>query len=131
MTDLVPEPLSRRLLRRLPILLILVAAVVALVWFRDLLSFDNLARHRMALLALRDAHYALTSLAFIALYTLVVVISLPGAIILTLSGGFLFGLFPGVVYNVVAATVGAAAWRISGYRRTNVATRRRPPSLAV
>ena len=108
MTDPVPEPQSSRLLRRLPILLILVAAVVALVWFRDLLSFDNLARHRTALLALRDAHYALTSLAFIALYTLVVVISVPGAIILTLSGGFLFGLFPGVVYNVVAATLGAA-----------------------
>ena len=109
MIDPVPEPLSRRLLRKLPILLILVAAVVALVWFRDLLSFDSLARHRMALLALRDAHYALTSLAFIALYALVVVISLPGAIILTLSGGFLFGFFPGVVYNVIAATLGAVA----------------------
>jgi uncharacterized membrane protein YdjX (TVP38/TMEM64 family) len=36
-----------------------------------------------------------------------VVISVPGAIILTLAGGFLFGFFPGVVYNVVSATLGA------------------------
>ncbi|MEO6300393.1 MAG: VTT domain-containing protein [Paracoccaceae bacterium] len=103
----VPKPKSSSLLNKLPILLILAAAVVALVYFRHLLSFDNLERQSKVLLALRDAHYALTSLAFIAIYALVVVISVPGAIILTLSGGFLFGFFPGVVYNVVAATIGA------------------------
>ena len=96
-----------RLLRRVPIILIAVAAIVALVFFRHWLSFDQLEQNRAHLLALRDAHYLATSLAFIGFYTLVVVVSIPGAVVLTLSGGFLFGLFPGVVYNVVAATLGA------------------------
>jgi uncharacterized membrane protein YdjX (TVP38/TMEM64 family) len=107
MTDLIPEPQSSRWLRRLPIIVILAAAVIALVYFRHLLSFDSLEQNRERLLAVRDAHYVLTSLAFIAVYALVVIISVPGAIILTLTGGFLFGFFPGVVYNVVAATIGA------------------------
>ena len=94
-------------MRRLPIFVILGAAIVALVYFRHMLSFSNLEHESKNLLALRDAHYALTSLGFIAIYALVVVISVPGAIILTLSGGFLFGFFPGVVYNVIAATIGA------------------------
>lgn len=94
-------------LRRAPIVLIAVAAAVALIFFRDWLSFDRLEQHRQELIALRDAHYLATSLGFIALYTLVVVISIPGALVLTLAGGFLFGLFPGVFYNVISATIGA------------------------
>lgn len=103
-----PSPsFQARLLRRAPILLILAAAVIALVFFRHWLSFSRLEEHRTALLALRDQHYLLVSAAFIAIYTAVVVISIPGALILTLTGGFLFGLFPGLAYNVVAATMGA------------------------
>lgn len=106
--SMTPTPtFAARLLRRAPIILIALAAVVALVFFRHLLSFDRLAQNREHLLALRDGHYLVTSLVFILIYALVVVVSIPGAIILTLSGGFLFGLFPGVIYNVVAATLGA------------------------
>ncbi len=99
--------LASRLLRRAPIVLIALAAVVALVFFRHWLSFDRLEQNRVALIALRDAHYLATSIGFIVLYTLVVIISVPGAVILTMAGGFLFGLFPGVIYNIVAATTGA------------------------
>lgn len=98
---------ASRLLRRAPIVLIALAAVVALVFFRHWLSFDRLEQNRASLIALRDAHYLATSIGFIVLYTLVVIISVPGAVILTMAGGFLFGLFPGVIYNVVAATTGA------------------------
>lgn len=107
MTSSTTPSLTSRFLRRAPIALIAVAAVVAVVFFRHWLSFGALERHREALLALRDAHYLGTSLGFIAVYTLVVVLSVPGAVVLTLAGGFLFGLFPGVVYNVLAATLGA------------------------
>ena len=103
-----PTPtFASRLLRRLPIMLIALAAVVALVFFRHWLSFDRLSENREHLIRLRDSHYLATSLTFILIYTLVVVISIPGALILTLSGGFLFGLFPGLIYNVVSATIGA------------------------
>lgn len=101
------ETPTQRILRALPILIILAVAIYAFVFYRHLVSFDELERRSADLMALRDAHYVLTSLAFILIYALIVVISLPGAIFLTLAGGFLFGLFPGVIYNVIAATLGA------------------------
>ena len=97
-----------RLARSLPLIIIAVAALLGLVLLRDQLSFEALARHRDALLAFRDANHALAVLAFIAAYVLIVALSLPGATVATLTGGFLFGLFPGVFYNVIAATIGAA-----------------------
>ena len=48
-------------------------------------------------------------LLFTGAYALIVAFSVPGAIWVTLTGGFLFGLFPGVLYNVTGATLGAVA----------------------
>lgn len=97
------------LARKLPILLILAAAVIGAIFLRDKISFEALAENRAALLAYRDAHFALASLGFVAVYVVIVALSLPGATIATLTGGFLFGLFPGAGYNVIAATIGAIA----------------------
>lgn len=94
-------------LRRLPFLAILVAAVSGALFFRDHLGFEALAQHREALVALRDAHYLATALAFVAVYVAIVALSLPGGTVATLTGGFLFGLFPGVLFNVTGATLGA------------------------
>lgn len=102
-----PQPPGRPWLRRLPILVILVAALVGAIAFRDALSFESLARHREELLAFRDAHYVWAVLAFLAAYVAIVALSLPGGTVATLTGGFLFGLFPGVLYNVLGAGTGA------------------------
>lgn len=101
-----PSPPSTWL-RRLPILVILAAAVIGAIAFRDALSFESLARHRETLLAFRDAHYLWAVLAFLATYVAIVALSLPGGTVATLAGGFLFGLFPGVLYNVLGAGTGA------------------------
>ena len=93
--------------RRLPILIIGAAALIGALTLRDHLSFDALAQHRETLLALRDAHYLASVVIFILAYAAMVALSLPGATVATLTGGFLFGLFPGVLFNVVAATTGA------------------------
>ena len=92
---------------RLPILLILVAAVAGAVFLRDQLNFAALAENRQALLAFRDANLMLASAGFVFAYIIIVALSLPGATIATLTGGFLFGMFPGTLYNVVGATIGA------------------------
>ena len=86
-------------------------AVAALGWaaLGDLLSFEALARHHERLTGWRDAHYLATALGFIAAYAAVVALSLPGATVATLAGGFLFGTFPGTAFNVLAATTGAVA----------------------
>jgi uncharacterized membrane protein YdjX (TVP38/TMEM64 family) len=94
-------------LRRLPILVMLGAAIVGAVVLRDELSFETLARHREALLAFRDAQYLWSVLVFLLAYVAIVALSLPGGTVASLAGGFLFGLFPGVLYNVAAAGTGA------------------------
>jgi len=93
--------------KRLPILVILGAALIGAVALRDELSFDMLARHREDLLAFRDAHYLWAVLAFLGAYVVIVALSLPGGTVATLTGGFLFGLFPGALYNVLGAGTGA------------------------
>lgn len=98
-----------RIARTVPLIVIVLAALAGFWAFGDALSLDGLARHRDALLAFRDAHYALAVAAFIAAYIAIVALSLPGATVATLCGGFLFGLFPGVFYNVAAASIGAVA----------------------
>jgi uncharacterized membrane protein YdjX (TVP38/TMEM64 family) len=103
-TDL---PHRSGLVRRLPILVILAVALVGAFALRDHLSFEALARNREALIAFRDANFATTAVLFIAAYALIVAFSLPGATVATLAGGFLFGVFPGTLFNVVAATGGA------------------------
>ena len=39
---------------------------------------------------------------------MIVVFSLPGAAVASVTGGFLFGLFTGTAFNVISATIGAA-----------------------
>ncbi|WP_249139044.1 TVP38/TMEM64 family protein [Actibacterium sp. MT2.3-13A] len=106
------------LMRRLPLIVIAAVAVLGAFTLRDSLSFEMLAENREALIAFRDAHYALSALGFVAGYAAMVALSLPGATIATLTGGFLFGVFPGVLFNVTAATIGATgiflAARIGG-----------------
>jgi len=96
-----------RCTRLIPIALILCTAIAGAVFLRERLSFEALAENREALLAYRDAHFLWSSVVFVAVYIVIVGLSLPGATIATLTGGFLFGLFPGTLYNVVAASIGA------------------------
>lgn len=94
-------------IKRLPIIVIGVVAVLGAYFLRDYLTFDALAENRESLIAFRDNNYLQTVAGFIAAYTVVVAFSLPGATIMTLTGGFLFATFPGALFNVTGATLGA------------------------
>ena len=95
--------------RKLWIGLALVAALLALRFtgLGELLSLDTLARHRAALTGFVAANWLLAAGAFVLAYAAAVALSVPGAVILTLSGGFLFGAVAGTALTVVAATIGA------------------------
>ncbi|WP_089270677.1 TVP38/TMEM64 family protein [Puniceibacterium sediminis] len=93
--------------RKLPLIAIAVVAAVGFFTLRDHLTFDTLRDNREALLALRDAHYIATVAVFMLAYVGIVAFSLPGATIATLTGGFLFATFPGALFNISAATLGA------------------------
>ena len=95
--------------RMLPFAVIILVAVLGFVFLRDYLNFDQLAQNQEALQAWRDSNFILASLVFVAIYVVIVAFSLPGAAIASLAGGFLFGLFPGALYNIGAATIGATA----------------------
>jgi len=90
-----------------PLVTILVVAVVGAFTLHDYLSFEALRDNRDSLIAFRDNNYLLTVLLFVAAYTTVVTFSLPGAAIASITGGFLFATFPGSLFNIVAATMGA------------------------
>lgn len=101
-----PRPKSSWL-RRAPMLIILACAVAGVVFLRDQISFDLLQDHRAALLAWRDANGLLAAASFVGVYVLVVALSLPGAAVLSVTGGFLFGLWGGAGLNILGATIGA------------------------
>lgn len=102
-----PESGPRLSLKRLlPLALIAAAAAVGFV-YRDVLSFQTLADNREQLIAWRDGSYALAAGGYVLVYILVVAFSLPGALVMTLTGGFLFGLVAGSLLTVSAATIGA------------------------
>ena len=105
MTETTPQPGG--LARRLPLLIILAVAALGAFTLRDYLSFQALADNREALIAFRDANYAMTVAVFILAYVVIVAFSLPGATVATLTGGFLFATFPGALFNITGATIGA------------------------
>lgn len=109
MTDMTEAPGKSALQKRLPIIVVGVAALLGAVFLRDYLSFSALQENREALIAFRDANYLLAVVVFMTIYIVIVAFSLPGAAIGTLAGGFLFATFPGALFNVVAATIGALA----------------------
>src|SRR5215831_6519889 len=83
--------------------------VVAFFYFdvKQYLSIEALKTNRDSLLAFTELHYAVATVVFVVGYAVVTGASLPGAAILTLAGGFLFGSVLGTIYVNVGATTGA------------------------
>lgn len=104
-----PDSSRRRPARALPILGIGIAALAGTLTLGDVLSFETLAARRDELLALRAAHPLATAAGFVLAYAAIVALSLPGAAVASLTGGFLFGTLLGTPLNVLAATAGAVA----------------------
>jgi len=94
---------------KIVVAVILAAAIGAFFYFdlQQYLSLDALKANRDRLLAFTDANYGTAVVSFIVSYCVVTGLSLPGAAILTLAGGFLFGTLVGTVFVNVGATTGA------------------------
>ena len=101
------HPLAGRLIL-LGVILAVMAFAVAMGWHRQV-SLEMLARHRSAIEELVGAHRALAIMAFVAVYAAAVALSFPGAAVLTVGGGAIFGALAGGVAAVTAATLGATA----------------------
>lgn len=90
-------------------LFILCAALTAffLLGWHHYLSFETLQEHHQTLKNWTEQHYFLAMILFMLTYLVSVAISLPGAAILTLLAGYLFGTLAGSLCVVISATLGA------------------------
>lgn len=90
-----------------------ILAIVALfsaVWFfglTDYLSFSYLKSEQKELQALIAEHTVVATTGFFAIYVLTTALSLPGAAVLTLAAGALFGFLKGTIIVSFASTIGA------------------------
>jgi uncharacterized membrane protein YdjX (TVP38/TMEM64 family) len=90
----------------------LIVLLLAIAWrmgWLDFVSLSSLIRHRMALAAQVAANPVLAYLTYFVVYAVLVAISFPGASLLTITSGLLFGGLAGGCISVVAATAGAVA----------------------
>ena len=92
------------------VVLLLITALVAAFFLLDLdqyLTLDYLKSQHQSLIDYYHHHHALTVAIYFSLYVLVTALSLPGATIMTLAGGAVFGLLEGFVIISFASTIGA------------------------
>lgn len=95
--------------RRLWLGILALGAFFLLRWsgLAGYLSLETLRTHREMLMAWVQGSLVVAGLAYVAVYAVAVAFSFPGALILTLAGGFLFGAMPGTLLAVLGATIGA------------------------
>ena len=93
--------------RWMPLLLLALGLAVALALDLDrFASFEALRSHRAWLLAEVAERPVRSALLFYLVYAAVTALSIPGAVVLTLAGGFMFGTALGTVLVVAGATTG-------------------------
>jgi pyruvate/2-oxoglutarate dehydrogenase complex dihydrolipoamide dehydrogenase (E3) component/uncharacterized membrane protein YdjX (TVP38/TMEM64 family) len=96
-------------IRQITVLVVLVAAIAAW-WYLDLGRFLELGAVQAGIDELRAFHREqplLTALGYFGLYIVVTGLSLPGAAIMTLAGGALFGFWTGLLLVSFASSIGA------------------------
>src|ERR1043166_7604539 len=107
--EAVPSRASSLKLRRYAPIAMIVLAMIAVfaTGAHRHVSLETLVSHRMAIDAFIAAHGLAAVAAYMALYIVVVALSIPGSLFLTISGGILFGLVIGGIATVISATIGA------------------------
>jgi len=98
-------------MNRKKLVIILVAAIlIALFFYFDLeryLTLESLKANRDALTVYYQENRLATVASFIAIYIVQTALSLPGATVLTLASGAIFGSVMGTIYVNIGATTGA------------------------
>lgn len=94
---------------RVAVLLLIIAAIALFVLLdgQQYLTLSNLKAQRQELVALGQEHPLLVMGTFFLAYVAVAALSLPGAAIMTLGAGAIFGFWPGLLIASFASTIGA------------------------
>ena len=89
------------------IILIALAFLLAFLLGAKDITFDDFISNRDQILMFRDSNLTFSVMIFMLIYISAVTFSIPGATVLSVTGGFIFGLELGLILNVVSATIGA------------------------
>jgi len=89
------------------IILILLLIGIRFIGIDKIINLERIQQDRFLLQEWVKHHYALSVGIFIGIYFLVTAVSLPLAALLTITGGFLFGVIYGTLYSNIGATAGA------------------------
>ena len=97
-------------LARLVPLLLLAAGLIAFfaLGFHQYLTLDLLKENRVALAQWVAHHNTQAAALFVLAYIVVAAFSLPIAALVSIAGGYLFGIVDGTIWIVVGATIGSA-----------------------
>jgi uncharacterized membrane protein YdjX (TVP38/TMEM64 family) len=106
MPDISSSTRRRRRIFALCMLIVLMAGG-AYALARGGITLETLVRHRAAIDAFVGQHRFAAVVAYVALYVACVSLCIPGATLLTIAAGFLFGVLLGAASSVVGATIGA------------------------
>jgi dihydrolipoamide dehydrogenase len=101
--------MSKQSLGRIVIILLISAVVAAYVLFDvgQYLTLDYLKSQQHEFITFYQKNQLLTISTYFGIYVLVTAVSLPGAAIMTLAGGAIFGVTTGTVIVSFASTIGA------------------------
>lgn len=92
----------------LPLIVILVLMAIAYVTgLHEYVTVESLQEHRIVLLTLVATRPILAPFVYMIVYTISTALSIPGAIFLSIFGGFLFPQPFSTIYVVIGATLGA------------------------
>ncbi|MDH3346593.1 MAG: TVP38/TMEM64 family protein [Desulfobulbaceae bacterium] len=99
---------NKKLINRILISCAIIFCIVAFLYFdlAQYLSLEYLKASQAKFQALYHAHTMPFIAAYMGIYIMVTAMSLPGAAVLTLAGGGLFGLFIGTIIVSFASTIG-------------------------
>lgn len=103
------DPVAGSAVKRWAPLIVIVGLMLlgfAMGWHKYL-SLSELIRQRTMLQAFVADNIGMALGTYVLIYVAATAMSLPGAVILTIAGGFLFGAAFGAATTVVAATIGA------------------------
>lgn len=99
---------TKKIKRWLPLaILVIMIGGAWLAGLDDYFTLQRLQMQKILFLDYADAHPILSAALFVATYAGAVALSLPVATLMTLLGGFIFGLWGGTILVVTGATAGA------------------------
>ena len=91
----------------IPVIVIALAFLSVFFLGAKAITFDDFISNRDQILEFRDSNLIVSVMIFMLMYISVVTFSIPGATILSVTGGFIFGLEVGLILNILSATIGA------------------------